>query len=818
MSKIDAAGIQPEGYVIKTSGNELYIIGKDKTDEGMAVDGTLNGTYAFLEKFVGVRWLTPQPEVGEVVPKMASLSIGDVDLKEEPLLLQRRIRDCKRYGHTDRIPQILDEWGVSRPEWEKFCATRITGAWFRHQRLGSRVKLNYTHGYNGWWDRFSKEHPDIFAMQPNGSRINTNARERLCISNPKLWQMVADEKAKQLKADPQLTCASISPNDDGVNKFCCCDKCAAWDPPNSPKIYGDGSLKRPQISLSDRFCKFYNEIGKLVAKQLPGRYLGCYAYSFYKDPPVTVDHLEKNLFVAFIESNEDYFNENVRQNDRQLWLKWSKLANQLAYRPNLFWLGMGLPLNYSHKLAEDIRFMADNGMRAADIDGLIGNWGSEGLQYYVAAKVLWNPSADVNAIIDDYCRAAYGKGASAMKAYYWQVEQLTNKIALEGKYTNTRKGAEDPFGIRKNSEDLFGYYTDDVLKQLQTHLDKALAEIGKSDDAAAERVRLVATSLEYTKHARDLVLTGYQVRTGKKTEADFATAKASFVNYAKGLTMSWAVSSEHDYSYMRNSFIFKTRKVTDKISEDPDRQAPTPNPMTWSSVPAANSSTTIAMTATTASDANGVEYFFHNTTISGHDSAWQDGTSWTDANLDPNTSYSYQVKARDKSGNHNETAYSTTASATTQAGGGTTPIYSDDFEYDSNTFLATWSITNPDYVFVGSAEHYTGAKAVKIKFISSMQKTISTVGYTDIHVKYARKAVGYESGDLFYAKYSSDGGSTWTTLDTADYTATSWAPQDKTCGTDAAGKSNFIVKFESNAASGGNRSTYVDTVDIAGHK
>ena len=99
-----------------------------------------------------------------------------------------------------------------------------------------------------------------------------------------------------------------------------------------------------------------------------------------------------------------------------------------------------------------------------------------------------------------------------------------------------------------------------------------------------------------------------------------------------------------------------------------------------------------------------------------------------------------------------------------------------------------------------------------------MQKTISTIGYSDIHVKYARKAVGYESGDLFYAKYSSDGGNTWTTLDTADYTATSWAPQDKVCGTDAAGKSNFIVKFESVAASGGNRSTYVDTVEIAGHK
>ena len=40
-----------------------------------------------------------------------------------------------------------------------------------------------------------------------------------------------------------------------------------------------------------------------------------------------------------------------------------------------------------------------------------------------------------------------------------------------------------------------------------------------------------------------------------------------------------------------------------------DTVAPTPNPMTWASVPAAVSSSSITMTATTASDPSGVEYF-----------------------------------------------------------------------------------------------------------------------------------------------------------------------------------------------------------------
>jgi hypothetical protein len=92
-----------------------------------------------------------------------------------------------------------------------------------------------------------------------------------------------------------------------------------------------------------------------------------------------------------------------------------------------------------------------------------------------------------------------------------------------------------------------------------------------------------------------------------------------------------------------------------------DYNAPAPDPMTWASVPAAISSSSITMTAAIATDTSGVEYFFHNVTDPNHDSGWQTGTSWTDTGLTADTTYSYQVKARDKSPNHNETAFSTPA-------------------------------------------------------------------------------------------------------------------------------------------------------------
>ncbi|MHC4499440.1 MAG: family 43 glycosylhydrolase, partial [Planctomycetota bacterium] len=107
----------------------------------------------------------------------------------------------------------------------------------------------------------------------------------------------------------------------------------------------------------------------------------------------------------------------------------------------------------------------------------------------------------------------------------------------------------------------------------------------------------------------------------------------------------------------------------------PDTDPPSPDPMIWASVPAATGTTSIEMTATTATDASGVEYYFDETTggPGGSDSGWQDGTSYTDTGLNAATQYCYQVKARDKSTNQNETALSTNLCATTDAPDTTPP-------------------------------------------------------------------------------------------------------------------------------------------------
>lgn len=120
-----------------------------------------------------------------------------------------------------------------------------------------------------------------------------------------------------------------------------------------------------------------------------------------------------------------------------------------------------------------------------------------------------------------------------------------------------------------------------------------------------------------------------------------------------------------------------------------DLTRPLPSPVSWASPPAESGATSITMTATTATDSYGVEYYFSNTSIpnGSHDSGWQDSPTYIDIGLAPVTTYSYTVKARDKSPNANETATSSAAMATTDDG----DLLPNDWElsYFSNLQVTT---------------------------------------------------------------------------------------------------------------------------------
>ncbi|GAB6141500.1 Ig-like domain-containing protein [Methylosoma difficile] len=116
-----------------------------------------------------------------------------------------------------------------------------------------------------------------------------------------------------------------------------------------------------------------------------------------------------------------------------------------------------------------------------------------------------------------------------------------------------------------------------------------------------------------------------------------------------------------DYASSGEYFISGTIPVLDKT-------APNPDPMGWASAPTAKSKSSIAMVATTATDASGtVQYQFQ--CVAGGlgcvSSAWQTSSSYTATGLATSTNYSFTVTAKDSSGNM--TAPSTITSTSTLA-------------------------------------------------------------------------------------------------------------------------------------------------------
>jgi hypothetical protein len=108
-----------------------------------------------------------------------------------------------------------------------------------------------------------------------------------------------------------------------------------------------------------------------------------------------------------------------------------------------------------------------------------------------------------------------------------------------------------------------------------------------------------------------------------------------------------------------------------------DYTPPTPEPMTFTTVPYSSGPYSITMTASMASDASGVEYYFMCVGGGGHSSGWQDSRDYTDTGLTAGVSYGYRVKARDKSSLHNTTESSAAFIATAFTHGCSGPKASD---------------------------------------------------------------------------------------------------------------------------------------------
>jgi len=514
---------------IRTFPNTLILIGDDERPNGLRLNGTLWAVELFAEQHLGVRILWPG-ELGEVAPKKKSIEIGDIDFRFVPKLRRRGIRNI---GYGDRIQRSLDKLGWKAEDFKRHH--KQAESWFRFHRLGGSFRGSYGHAYGDYWERFSQEHPEWFAQQPDGTRDNSKAqdgrRARLCVSNRQLMEQVARDRIEQMLRRPTYDTISISPNDGGRATFCLCKNCEALDAPEGEMIemWGpNGPIEH--VSLTDRFVKFYSGIAEIVSQQYPDRYLGAYAYSAYQIPPIRAK-LHPNVVIGFV--GFGYLNEQERQKARESWLSWSKAANKLFLRPNLLMAGLGYPTVYVHKLAEDLRYCDEHGMFLTDFDCCYQNWASDGLNYYVLAKLLWDRDTNVDAIIADYCRAGFGPAAQAVEKYFRYIETKTDELARSNAYVHRRK----------SQEVLAKHYDREYLTKCNALLDEAKRKAG-GNEWLQKRIAFLRKPLEYARIRRDYTLAQAAARQGdrqaRKRMQELETEREQFY---QNLGISWELNA-----------------------------------------------------------------------------------------------------------------------------------------------------------------------------------------------------------------------------------------------------------------------------------
>lgn len=385
---IVGADLPVEGFRIVAKGGSLFILGPDTTDgvstpAGGTSTGTLNGVYAFLEDHVGVRWLMPGPQ-GEDVPKVESLSVpANLDRSGAPAFASRRL---PYIGNSEQATE-----------------------WSRRMRLGGSLKVS--HGHN-WQETVPPslfaEHPDWFA-EANGVRVPPVGRYKLETTTPQLVEFYARKAVEAFKAQPSLACFSLSPSDSG-----------GWSQSRESKALYEVDTEGER-SLTRLVLTFYNDVARLVRKEMPDRMVAGYVYSSYLYPPRgdVGGPLEPNLFLVCAPS-PDYgfglYRPDVQRTFETIMGGWSQRTRQLGYYdlPTNLVASDGMPTATGVEILQFVFPRLERyGVKHVYMYG-VGSWGSAGLGNYLKAKLMWDPKADVRALARDYLDRAYGPKAGAV--------------------------------------------------------------------------------------------------------------------------------------------------------------------------------------------------------------------------------------------------------------------------------------------------------------------------------------------------------------------------------------------------------------------
>ena len=481
----------PEEILIACDGKNLVIAGRDRWDtQHLLVNdrsdkptlkdwqqefGTANAVYTFLQDYLDVRWLWPGA-IGEDIIRKEKIAFAPFEYRYHPQIRLRSGILCQSAAY-DRRTEGTYEWG-------------------RMQRMqldsSNRGILFIQHGFGGWWNRFHETHPEYFALQPDGTRNGypNHDGEKICQSNPGVWDQWLDDVEKKLENDPTRTIFTAAFTDNNTSGHCICEKCLAWDVPEAKKrLLTWAGMVKEYVALSDRDVRFANILARKLKQRYPGKdyYVHIFAYGPTRPAPlknkpddnVIVSHVT-NWF-AGLEDNDPASYDDEKSS--QEFADWGATGAKMFYRPNLPSQGgmyMMLPDVPFGRATETFRYVAEHNCTGILFDSIDECWPTQGPLYYLMAHLAWNPYQDGSAIMDDYYRRGFGPAAGQVKAYWTLLEETRNRM-VDGKLTFQKA------------------YDTAFFKRAADLLDEADTGVAKAPEIYRQRIAYVRVGLEFTR-------------------------------------------------------------------------------------------------------------------------------------------------------------------------------------------------------------------------------------------------------------------------------------------------------------------------------
>lgn len=488
MPGVDFSFTKPEEILIVCRGQHLAILGSDLTHEGVQLEfGTVNAVSTFVQDQLNVRRLWPGPIGLDVIPN-PSIEVAPMEYRYHPQFLQRQVYSPKRASGP------LREWS-------------------RLQRIQNYSwQMSIGHAFSKWWEMYHIDHPEYFALQPDGTRSGFPAPHtaKLCETNPEVWQQWWQNAAETLAADPSVFTVSAAPNDGSNAGICICENCQAWDNPNGRLWrYNWQGFAQEYYAMTDRYVRFWNTLAEGIREQYPDRkiFVTGLAYGPAKPPPVDQVPAD-NVAIGFV-GHFPITSEATRATEKEDWQEWSKVAKSMIFRPNVFWYSGGwhaIPTLAVKNTIEDLRFLAENNCIGLAFDTTPQHWSTQGPQYYAMAQLAWNPFLDGEALMKDYYTRGWGPAADHVAAYFQLMEDAHMAVI------NT-PGWRTSMGIRYSVIDLLQqHYGPETLAKAEAILDQAEQALEGADPKYLERLEFIRTGLEYTRNHYAMVEAMKRVR------------------------------------------------------------------------------------------------------------------------------------------------------------------------------------------------------------------------------------------------------------------------------------------------------------------